>query len=99
MNRTGFPDQTYAPDAETSDEPFLPDEAVDLPTAIAAFTTGSAYVNHLDDVTGTIETGKLADLVVLDRDLFEHPLTEIYAAKVELTLVEGERVYAAEDFA
>ena len=36
---------------------------------------------------------------MLDRNLFEHPVTEIYAAKVELTLVEGERVYATEDFA
>jgi predicted amidohydrolase YtcJ len=99
VNRTGFPDQTYAPSSEMTDEPFLPDEAVDLPTAIAAFTTGSAYVNHLDEVTGSIEPGKLADLVVLDRDLFAHPLDEIYAAKVELTLVEGERVFAGEDFA
>jgi predicted amidohydrolase YtcJ len=99
VNRAGFPEQTYAPDAETTEEPFLPDEAVDLSTAIAAFTSGSAFVNHLDDVTGTIEVGKLADLVVLDRDLFAHPVTEIYAAKVELTLVEGERVYANEDFA
>ncbi len=99
VNRTGFPDQTYAPNADTTDEPFLPEEAVDLPRAIAAFTSGSAYVNHLDDVTGTIEAGKLADLVVVDRDLFAHPVTEIYAAKVELTLIEGERVYADENFA
>ncbi len=99
MNRTGFPDQTYAPNSDTTDDPFLPEEAVDLPTAIEAFTRGSAFVNHLDDVTGSIESGKLADLVVLDRDLFAHPVTEVYAAKVELTLIEGERVYAAENFA
>ena len=99
VNRTGFPDQTYAPNSETTDDPFLPEEAVDLPTAIEAFTRGSAYVNHLDDVTGSIESGKLADLVVVDRDLFAHPVTELYAAKVELTLIEGERVYAAENFA
>ncbi len=99
VNRTGFPDQTYAPNSDTTDDPFLPDEAVDLPTAIEAFTRGSAFVNHLDDVTGSIESGKLADLVVLDRDLFAHPVTELYAAKVELTLIEGERVYATENFA
>jgi hypothetical protein len=99
VNRIGFPDQTYAPNSETTDDPFLPDEAVDLPTAIEAFTRGSAFVNHLDDVTGSIESRKLADLVVLDRDLFAHPVTELYAAKVELTLIEGERVYAAENFA
>jgi hypothetical protein len=99
VNRIGFPDQTYAPNSETTDDPFLPDEAVDLPTAIEAFTRGSAFVNHLDDVTGSIESGKLADLVVLDRDLFAHPVTELYGAKVELTLIEGERVYATENFA
>ena len=37
---------------------------------MAAYTTGSAFVNHLDDVTGSIEPGKLADLIVLDRDPF-----------------------------
>ncbi|HYT79748.1 MAG TPA: amidohydrolase family protein [Actinomycetota bacterium] len=39
--------------------------------ALKAFTAGSAFVNHLDDRTGTIEVGKLADLAVMDRDLFE----------------------------
>ena len=41
------------------------------------FTLGSAYVNHLDAETGTIEVGKLADLVVLDRNLFAHPAGEV----------------------
>ncbi len=76
---------------------FLPDERIDLPTAIAGFTAGSAYVNHLDRDTGTIEAGKYADLAVLDRNLFAHPVEEIAGAKVTLTYVEGERVYAADD--
>ncbi len=76
-------------------QPFLPDERLGLPEAIAAFTMGSAYVNHLDDVTGSIEVGKLADLVVLDRDPFEHPAAEIANARVLLTFVEGERVFEA----
>jgi predicted amidohydrolase YtcJ len=97
VNRTGFPDQTYAPKDRSSPEPFLPGEAVDLDTAIEAFTMGSAFVNHLDDVTGSIEVGKFADLVVLDRDPFAHPADEIYAARVQLTFVEGQRVYAADD--
>ena len=55
---------------ETRDvAPFLPDERLSLDAALGAFTIGSAYVNHLDAETGTIEVGKLADLVVLDRDL------------------------------
>jgi hypothetical protein len=76
---------------------FLPDERIDLPTALAGFTIGSAYVNHLDDVTGSVEVGKYADLTVIDRNLFEHPAEEIADANVVLTMVEGERVYAAPD--
>jgi predicted amidohydrolase YtcJ len=76
-------------------EPFLPDERIDLPEAIAAFTMGSAFVNHLDEVTGSIEVGKLADLVVLDRDLFEHPTSEICDARALLTMVGGRKVFEA----
>jgi predicted amidohydrolase YtcJ len=97
VNRTGFPSSDVADGREALTVPFVPEEAVDLGTALRAFTMGSAFVNHLDDVTGSISPGKLADLVVLDRNLFEHPPSEIYAARVLLTLVEGERVFAAAD--
>ena len=95
VNRRMPPEYPYGVD---SNEVFLPDERLDLPTAIAAFTIGSAYVNHLDDSTGSIEAGKLADIVVLDRNIFEEPPDEIASATVELTMIEGERVYAAGDF-
>ena len=72
---------------------FLPDERLDLATALAAFTMGSAYVNHLDETTGSIEVGKFADLVVVDRDLFAHPVDEIADARVDATFVEGVPVY------
>jgi len=78
-------------------EVFLPEERIDLPTALAGFTMGSAYVNHLDRDTGSIEVGKYADLAVLDRDLFAHPADEIASASVQQTFVEGERVYASRD--
>jgi predicted amidohydrolase YtcJ len=80
---------------EHAREIFLPEERIDLPTAIAAFTMGSAYVNHLDDVTGSIEVGKEADLVAFDRDLFAGPLADLLDTSVELTMVAGERVHAA----
>jgi predicted amidohydrolase YtcJ len=76
-------------------EPLLPEEALDLDTAVAAFTRGSAYVNFLDEETGTIEPGKLADLVVLDRDLFDPGAGPVGDARVLLTLVEGEAVHDA----
>jgi predicted amidohydrolase YtcJ len=76
-------------------EPLLPDEALDLDTAVAAFTRGSAYVNFLGEETGTLEAGKLADLVVLDRDLFDPGAGPVGDARVVLTLVEGKPVYDA----
>ena len=94
VNRKMPSDYPYRVD---TDEVFLPDERIDLPTAIAGFTIGSAYVNHLDRETGSIEAGKYADLVVLDRNLFEHPADAIAEASVHLTYVEGERVFAADD--
>ena len=84
-----------APDDDAEAEPFLPEQAIDLETRSTAFTAGSAWVNHLDDLTGTIEVGKLADLVVLDRDPFAGPPEEIASTRVTQTFVEGERVYAA----
>ena len=74
-------------------EPFLPHQAIDLPEALAAFTTGTAWVNHLDDVTGTVEVGKYADLAVLDRDIFAPDAGHLGDVRVLLTLVEGEAVH------
>ena len=79
-------------------ETFLPDERIDLATAIHAFTMGSAYVNHLDDVTGSIEVGKEADLVVVDRNLFDLSLDELADAKVQLTMVAGAPVFVDPSF-
>lgn len=83
-----------APDAD--DAPvFLPAERIGLTEALTAYTAGSAYVNHLDD-TGEVRAGALADLVVLDRDPFDIPHTEIAKTRVALTYVGGARVYAAQ---
>jgi predicted amidohydrolase YtcJ len=78
--------------AEGDERPFLPEQAIDLATALTAYTAGSAYVNHLDD-TGTLTVGALADLVVLDRDPFERPATEIADCRVLQTWVGGDLVY------
>ena len=80
------------PNGETS-KPFLPDERIDLPSALAAFTINAAYVNSLEAETGSIEVGKLADLVVLDRNLFAIEPTAISETQVLLTLLEGQAVH------
>ena len=76
-------------------EPLLPGQALSLGAALAAYTAGSAYVNNLDQ-TGTIEPGRLADLIVLDRDPFAGPAMEIGSTAVLLSYAGGERVYAAQ---
>ena len=73
---------------------FLPEQRLDLATALTAYTSGSAYVNRLDD-TGTIRPGNRADLVVLDRDPFLAPVTEIAETGVAMTFVDGAPVHGA----
>ncbi len=77
-------------------DPFLPEQCLDLGSALSAYTAGSAWANGLDD-TGVIRLGALADLAVLDRDPFAGPPDEIAATRVVQTFVEGVRVYAAYD--
>ena len=77
-------------------EPFLPEQRIGLTTALTAYTSGSAFVNHLDD-TGSLRAGHRADLVVLDRDLFAGEPAAIAEARVALTYLRGERVHAAPD--
>jgi predicted amidohydrolase YtcJ len=77
--------------------PFLPAERLTLEQAIHAFTLGSAYVNHLDEVTGSIAVGKLADLTVLDRDPFAAGAGPIGDARVLGTFVSGVAVHEDAD--
>ncbi len=74
-------------------DPLVPEEALEPETALRAATAGSAFVNRLDEETGTIEVGKLADLVVLDHDPFDPALGGPADARVRMTLVGGEIVF------
>jgi predicted amidohydrolase YtcJ len=60
---------------------------------LAAYTIQGAFVQHQEELTGSIEVGKAADLVVLDRNLFTIPPAEISEARVLLTLLAGEAVW------
>ncbi|MET9950069.1 amidohydrolase [Streptomyces sp. NPDC006339] len=73
---------------------FLPEQRLDLTTALAAYTAGSAHAGGHDDA-GSLRAGHLADLVVLDRDILTAPPDEIAEARVEQTFVGGARVYGA----
>ncbi|MER5428275.1 amidohydrolase [Streptomyces sp. NPDC002588] len=86
-----------SPDAPEGTPEFLPEQRLDLGAALAAHTAGSAYVNHLDTLTGSITVGKAADLVVLDRDPFTGPPEEIATTRVLQTFVAGKRVHTTPD--
>lgn len=75
--------------------PLSPAEAVTLEQAIEAYTLAVAYANHNEEVTGSIEVGKSADMVILDRDLFALPADQIAKASVLLTLFAGRVVYGS----
>jgi len=77
---------------------WIPEEKMDLPAILAAYTINGAYLNHEEKETGSIEVGKSADLIVLDRDLFKIPPEKIHEAKVVWTLLEGREVFRAPQF-
>ena len=83
---------------EPDDAPsWLPEQRLDLETAIAAYTNGGAYVTFEDD-SGSLEAGKRADLIVLDRNVFELPARRIHEARVLWTLADGRDVFLADGF-
>ena len=74
--------------AETT-VPLLAAEAIAVDAAVDAFTRGVAYVNHEEDVAGTLEPGKVADIAVLDQDLFAIAPGAIGDTSVALTIAGG----------
>jgi len=81
-------------DPYSNDGPILnEDERVDLETMIDAYTINGAYQMGLEQEQGSIEVGKRADMVVIDRNLFELEPAEINEAKVTMTIFDGRTVY------
>ena len=69
------------------------DEAISRETALRLYTKDAAWVTFEDEIKGTLEPGKLADIAVLDRDLFAVPDEEIKEISSVLTLLGGEIVH------
>jgi predicted amidohydrolase YtcJ len=76
-----------------------PEETPDRLLALKFYTLGSAWFSFDDDTRGSLEVGKLADLAVLSQDYLTVPLPEIGNIEAVLTLLGGETVYAAGEFA
>ena len=71
------------------------DERITLDQALKASTLDSAYVLDLEKQIGSLEVGKLADIVVLEKDLYKIPPGDISTTKVELTVMNGKVTYQA----
>jgi len=71
-------------------------ESMDLTEMLKAYTINAAYLMHQQDMTGTIEVGKSADLIILERNLYNIPIKEISEVRVLETMIEGNTVYRAQ---
>jgi predicted amidohydrolase YtcJ len=86
------PDHKYA-------GPLSEDKGLSRHEVLRAITMNSSYELHQDESTGSLEVGKLADLIVIDRNFFEIPAAQIADIKVLQTLVGGHVVYQSDQFA
>ena len=77
---------------------FIPEERVDLAAMLDGYTRRGVWADFRENEIGTIETGKAADLVVLDKDLFVIPATQIARTRVLWTLLEGREIYRGPGF-
>ena len=68
-------------------------QEISLEDAVKAYTINAAYVMRQENRVGTIEVGKEADLILLDRNIFKIPASQIGETKVDLTYLKGKLVY------
>jgi predicted amidohydrolase YtcJ len=73
-----------------------PEERLTREEALRLYTVNSAYLHHEEKEKGTLELGKLGDLIIIDRDYLTCPLKEIPETKVLFTIVGGKVVHQAE---
>jgi predicted amidohydrolase YtcJ len=78
---------------------FFPEQCMTRSEALRSYTRDAAYAAFEEDVKGTLSVGKLADVVVLSRNITTIPADEIPAARVDFTIVGGQVVYERSDFA
>ena len=73
---------------------WIPKEKLSIAEALRAYTYGSAYSTGSEEKVGTLADGMLADVIVIDRNLFDIPPKEILDAKVILTIFDGKVIYS-----
>src|SRR5262249_8903382 len=76
---------------------WVPDQKTSVEEAVRAYTIGSAYAEFQESDKGTLARGKLADIVILSRDIFKIDPVEIEQAQVVTTIMDGRVVYEARE--
>lgn len=71
----------------------FPNHTLDFKTLLRMHSRNCTYAMYQEDLTGSIEMGKRADLVVLDRNLFKVPTADMARTKVLMTMVDGKLVF------
>ena len=84
---------TRAEPTGNGEETLWPEQAIELADTIRIFTINSAIANRAGDSSGSLEVGKDADFIVLDRNIFEVPVTEISDTKVLVSVLAGETLF------
>jgi len=75
----------------------FPEEALTREQAIRLYTINNAYLTHEEKLKGSLEVGKLGDLILIDRDVLECPVKDVAGTKVLLTVVGGKIVFERRD--
>jgi hypothetical protein len=77
-----------------ADQPLHPEQILTREQAIQLYTINNAFLTFEETKKGSLEPGKLADFIVIDRDIMSCPLEEVKSIQVEQTYLGGKRIYA-----
>ena len=90
-----MPRSPAAPSTESNPAGWVPEQKITVEEAVRAYTASAAYASFDESRKGVLSKGRLADFVMLERNIFEIPPEEIGAVRVRMTVVGGKQVFGA----
>jgi hypothetical protein len=82
--------------SDKAGNPWLPEESISIEKAVEFYTLGSAYASFEEGIKGSLQKGKLADIVVLSKDIFTIPAEDLLNTEVVYTILGGKIIYSSE---